>query len=257
MNGNYTVLDMNEHITSMIKLKFIRNKVTLKITNNTSETVTFDRANMIGILDLRSLGYYKVKQNVLQKYLGKHYHFESAEDICTQFNSFVNLVKKEEENPKGNYPWLDDKDKRKYITDREILDKYINLNNSCLTKAEKRGVRELIYKYKDTFSLRDEIGMCPNIAVEIDVTDRSPFFIRPFNAKEEYKNISDKEMKRLCYLGILKEGFSAYSSPVMLISRKLTKDKRVVTDFRHRHLNMCIAKKFGLPTFERHFCITR
>ena len=47
-------------------------------------------------------------------------------------------------------------------------------------------------------------------------------------------------MKQLCYLGILKEGFSAFSSPVMLISRKMTKDKRVVTDFRH--LNMHIAK---------------
>ena len=42
-------------------------------------------------------------------------------------------------------------------------------------------------------------------------------------------------------MGILKEGFSAYSSPMMLISRKLTKDKRVVTDVRH--LNMRIAKK--------------
>ena len=47
-------------------------------------------------------------------------------------------------------------------------------------------------------------------------------------------------MKRLCYFGILKEGFSAYSSLVMLVSRKLTKDKRVVTDFRH--LSMRIAK---------------
>ena len=47
-------------------------------------------------------------------------------------------------------------------------------------------------------------------------------------------------MKQLCYMGILKEGFSAYSSPVMLISRKLTKEKRVVTDFRH--LNVRIAK---------------
>ena len=47
-------------------------------------------------------------------------------------------------------------------------------------------------------------------------------------------------MQRLCYLGILKEGFSAYTSPVMLISRKLIQDKRVVTDFRH--LNMRIAK---------------
>ena len=96
------VLDMNEHVTNMIKLKFRRNKVKLKITNNTSETVTFDRANMIGILDLRSLGYYKVKQEVLQKHLGIHYNFESAEDVCTQFNRFVNLLKKEEENPREN-----------------------------------------------------------------------------------------------------------------------------------------------------------
>ena len=47
-------------------------------------------------------------------------------------------------------------------------------------------------------------------------------------------------MKCLYYLGILKEGFSPYSCPVMLISRKLTQDKRVVTDFRH--LNIRIAK---------------
>ena len=44
--------------------------------------------------------------------------------------------------------------------------------------------------------------------------------------REEDKMVVDKEMKRLCYMGILKEGFSAYSSPVMLISRKLTKDKK-------------------------------
>ena len=47
-------------------------------------------------------------------------------------------------------------------------------------------------------------------------------------------------MKHLCYLAILKEGFLAYCSPVMLISRKLTQGKRVVTDFRH--LNVRIAK---------------
>ena len=63
---------------------------------------------------------------------------------------------------------------------------------------------------------------------------------RPYHVREEDKRILDKEMKRLCYLGILKEGFSAYSSPVMLISRKMTQDKRVVTDFRL--LNTRIAK---------------
>ena len=82
--------------------------------------------------------------------------------------------------------------------------------------------------------------------MEIEVTDKSPFFIRPYHVREEDKVVMDKEMKRLCYMGILKEGFSAYSSPVMLISRKLTKDKRVVTDFRH--LNVRIAKnKLAYP----------
>ena len=57
---------------------------------------------------------------------------------------------------------------------------------------------------------------------------------------KEDKKVIDKELKCLCYLGILKEGFSPYSSLVMLISQKLNQDKRVVMDFRH--LNVRIAK---------------
>ena len=113
---------------------------------------------------------------------------------------------------------------------REILEKYIDLETSCLNKEEKLKVMDMLYKYKEAFSLRDEIGICPNIEVEIEVTDKSPFFIRPYHVREEDKAVIDKEMKKLYYMGILKEGFSAYSSLVMLISRKLTKDKRVVTD---------------------------
>ena len=45
-------------------------------------------------------------------------------------------------------------------------------------------------------------------------------------------------MKGLCYLGILKQGFVPYFRPEMLISRKLTKDKRVVTDFRHSNVRI-------------------
>ena len=116
------------------------------------------------------------------------------------------------------------------MTDREILDKYIDLDSSCLTKEEKKEVMEMLYKYKETFNLRDEIGTYPNTEVERDIMDKSPFFIRPYHVKEEDKTLINKEMKRLCYLGILKEGFSPYSSLVMLISRKKTKDNRVVTD---------------------------
>ena len=102
---------------------------------------------------------------------------------------------------------------------------------------EKKQVMGVSYKYKDAFSLRDETGICPNKDVEIDVTGKSIFFIRPYQVKEEDKNILDKEMKRLCYLGILKEGFSANLSPVMLISRRL-QTIRVISDlktFKHEN----------------------
>ena len=188
------IVDMKEQAMSMIKLKFIRNKAVLKITNKTHKTVTFGWTEMIGVVDLRSLGFYKIKQEVLQEHLGKHYHFKLADDICNQCNRFVNLMRKEETS-KGKYPWLEDTDERKYMMDREINDKYINLDNSCLTKVEKTQVRDLLYKYKDALSLRDEIGLCPNIEIEIDVTDMSPFSIRQFHANEEDKTILDKEMK--------------------------------------------------------------
>ena len=126
------------------------------------------------------------------------------------------------------------------MSDREILDKYVDLDKSCLIDLEKKQAMDMLCKYKDAFSLRDEIGTCPDIKVEIDVTGKTPFFIRPYHVQEEDKNILGKEKKRLHYLGILKEGFSAYFSPVLLISRKVTKDKRVVTDLRH--INIKTAK---------------
>ena len=200
----------------------------------------FKLEEIIGIIDLRSLGYYKIKQGILQQNLSRYYRFEKAEKLCKYLNKFVNTLKKEREqkSPRDRYPWLDPDNDRRHMIDREILEKYINLDNSCLSKEEK--VKDMLFKYKEAFSLRDEIGTCPNIEIEIDVTDKSPFFIRPYHVREEDKAFIDKEMKQLCYMGILKEGFSAYSSPVMLISRKLTKDKRVVTDFRH--VNVRIAE---------------
>ena len=99
------------------------------------------------------------------------------------------------ESQRENFGGYDDTDERKYMMDREILDKYVNLDNSCLTKIEKKQVRDLLYQYKDAFSLRDEIGLCPNIEIGIDITDKSPFSIRPFHANEEDKVILDKEMK--------------------------------------------------------------
>ena len=52
------ILDMKTQTTNMIILKFIWNKAVLKIMNKTRKTITFDRTDIMGVVDLRSLGFY-------------------------------------------------------------------------------------------------------------------------------------------------------------------------------------------------------
>ena len=54
-------------------------------------------------------------------------------------------LKSHEGNP---YPWLDEDDPRRDMTDEEILDKYVDLTNSDLTSDEKGTVMRMIKDHK-------------------------------------------------------------------------------------------------------------
>ena len=163
----------------VLKVKFIWNTAMPVMVNNSNlETLILNPGEALGILDLRSLGYYKIQQGVIQQKLSRFYNFESAEEVCMQFNNLINTIRKEQKAiTEEKYPYLDKSDVRKYMPDEEILRKYINLDNTCLSRKEKEEVMDMLYKYKDVFSLRDKIGMCPNIEVGIEVTDKSPFLL--------------------------------------------------------------------------------
>ena len=55
----------------------------------------FKPEEVTGIVDLRSLGHYKIKQGILQQNLSRYFRFEKAEKLCEYFNRFVNTLKKE------------------------------------------------------------------------------------------------------------------------------------------------------------------
>ena len=130
------------------------------------------------------IGYYKIKQGVLQQNLSKYYESELAQKLCDQYNNLINTLRKEQSIDTGEkYLWLEDSDERKYMTDGEILEKY-----TCLTEGEKKEVREMLYKYKEAFSLRDEMGTCPNIEVGIDVMDKSPFLLDCIMLEKKIRN---------------------------------------------------------------------
>ena len=143
------ILDKSTQSVIMFKVKLMQNIVMLDMTNSSSETLISNLKEALGILDMRTLGYYKIRQGVLQQNISRFYEFESAEKVCDQFNNLMNTLKKEENLEMGeNYPWLDKADERKYMTDREILEKHINLDNTSLIEKEKGEIMDMLYKYK-------------------------------------------------------------------------------------------------------------
>ena len=253
-------------------LPAVMSKGTIFLTavNNTDIEWKIDRYQMMGSLDCRSLGYFHISRHSLQRIMSDNVNFLNDRETVEYFNILMedhkNVMKFAQETvlqrqkmeaerntqlksrqSKGKkdfndsnmsedndpYPWLDKDDPRRNMTDRECLENYIDLSDSDITEREKKNLYKVLYKYKKAFSLRDEIGLCQSMEVELELRDETPFFIRPFPIKESDKDIVDKEMRKSCLLGILKKGMSSYSSPIMLIPRKLSGIPRIVTDFRH------------------------
>ena len=73
--------------------------------NSSLETIIFDPTEMLEILDLRLIGYYKIQQGILQQNLCKCYRFKSADTLCEHFNQFVYMLMKEKkEKMHEKYP---------------------------------------------------------------------------------------------------------------------------------------------------------
>ena len=130
------------------------------------------------------------------------------------------------------YPWLEQDDPRRHMTDKELIRQKIPLKQSNLNDAKKQKLVEMILENKEAFSIHDEIGTCLYFEIKLELWDDKPFFIRPYNVREDHKPIIQKEMDRLEKLGIIQKALTVYSSPVLLVKRKQQNLYRVVTDFR-------------------------
>ena len=231
-----------------MKLRFENNQGCLQFINKGKDIITKLRKDKaISVLDLRSVGYFKVNyqkmmaesRQTFKMYRYQHIRKEPKEHIDEYLRMSNTDSKKEHSksahSAKGSfdkYPWLAEDDPRTHQTDAEILCEKIDLKDSALSKKEKAKLMNLILKSRDAFSLRDEIGECPNLVADIKVIDESPFFVRPFPLSETDKPFMDKQMERLVSLGILTKNSISHTSHIMLITRKLTNDKRPVVDFR-------------------------
>ena len=241
-----------------LRVKFQDNQGVVQFRNGSNETAQLRKDKAVGILDLRSIGYFKVgyqkmvnmaeSSKTFKMYHYKQIKSEAKTEDWTTSDQYMRVTgiygnersKEIQENKRQNeigrrldpYPWLAEDDSRRHQTDEEILYEKVDLSNSALSRKEKTRLMKMLIKYINAFSLRDEIGECPNLKADIKVIDDSPFFVRPFPISENDKPFMDDQMERLVSLGILSKNSTSHTSPVMLITRKLTKDKRPVVDFR-------------------------
>ena len=63
----------------------------------------FNPKEILGILDLRLIGYHKINQGILQQNLSKYCKFESADVLCEQFNKYINILKKGKDEMNDKY----------------------------------------------------------------------------------------------------------------------------------------------------------
>ena len=192
--------------TITVQCKIQNNLGVLDLVNTSKTTMLFSTDSALGIVDIRSLGFY-IKHATLQYNLSQQlpqYNkiaAEHVEQITTKHVPKHGLhvkhgsQQKLQQSADDPYPWLDSQDPRRDMSDEEILRKYIDLSQSILNESEKEELMQIILKHKSAFSLRDEIGECPNIKIDIDVIDESPFFVRPFPISEEDKPIMDSKCK--------------------------------------------------------------
>ena len=75
------IIDGGTYSILLIKLKLTCNKAILDIKSKGKDTMILRLKEMIGIINLRSLGYYKIKQGILQQNLSRYYRFEEAEKL--------------------------------------------------------------------------------------------------------------------------------------------------------------------------------
>ena len=244
----------SRNVVNTLRIKIQDNQGIVQFVNHQDEIVHLRKEKAVGVLDLRSVGYFKVGYQKMvnmaeSSKVFKMYHYQQVKcGTETEVDQYMRITGKyrtignrnqmsEEENVErykqyDPYPWLTKDDPRRFQSDEEILYEKIDLSDSALSRKEKSRLMKMLIKYRDAFSLRDEIGECPNLKADIKVIDESPFFVRPFPISEKDKPFMDEQMERLVSLGILSKNSTSHTSPVMLITRKMTKDKRPVVDFR-------------------------
>ncbi len=215
--------------TMLVKLK--KGTTHILIRNNSSRPIHLSQYEGIAFIDLKEF------VNLTQ---------EMPENIIASALAQADTSRTLKQKNHAKYPHLDESDPLLEKTESEIIRSEIDLSESILTADEKEDIYQMLENHRDAFSLYGELGTCPNFEVDFELEDESPFFIRPYTVRESDKRMIDRELEKWVKLGVLGVGHRSYTSPVLLLNKKNSNEKRLVCDLRYLNSRI-IARNQPFP----------
>ena len=136
-----------------LRVTFQDNQGVAQFRNGSNETAHLRKNKTVGVLDLRSIGYFKVVYpkmvNMAESSKAfKMYHCQQIKcETETEVGQYMRIrgrygnekgendEKQTDSYQKSNpYPWLADDDPRRYLSDEEIMYERIDLSNTALSR---------------------------------------------------------------------------------------------------------------------------
>ena len=167
---------------------FVNDKTLITFQNMSGSMQIIDKGACIGVLDMRSKDgamtsfdwefptddegnlvlYAHIFANSLEPTKLAKENPQSEADTCLKISQELKDHIVNTPTPHDPYPWLEKDDPRRYMTDEEVIQQKIPLQQSNLNDAEKQKLIEIILNNKEAFSICDEIGTCPYFEVKLE-----------------------------------------------------------------------------------------
>ena len=194
-------------------VQFHRGKCRVPVYNNTDRPIHIEKSSTLGNIDMDSSfcvlrqapvyppggGAGTKRRPIMQRrhlVVGMNLR---AEQLYSATHSGSSVDRSNLKRDKMSlYKHLEPDDPRLHMTDKEIIDQFVDLNpkDTHLPPEEIDDFRQFLYKNKTAFSLHDEIGDSGEV-VDFQLVKDTPFFIRPYSCSEADKILIDKYMQKL------------------------------------------------------------
>ena len=148
-----------------LKVPVVNGKIHMNVTNTGQGELHLHKGQHIGIVDLKSAGYYHITRDCIQRCLHERFIFlnekdsqgylslihtsDDINDNIPQKNTRLDIRKTpikgtvktprcKDDAKKDPYPLLGDNDPRRNMTDKEILESPIDLSEACITESRSK-----------------------------------------------------------------------------------------------------------------------